>query len=664
MARLDLGYAGALLRVAPAADLVGAVARRVRRSLERSAAARVDADTVAAAAAALARAPRLFTREPLGDAYRVHFPDAIARFQRRAEAILAHEIDLFGAPHKLGRYIDWHRDPVTGRELDRHARELFPDGVDPKPAWELARAAHLCELGAAARLQPSLLPEAQAELRATIASFLDATTVGQGIHYASPLEVGLRAIHWLAALELVGGARSFSRSFAERLAARLLADAHFLAAHLEDTGVVPANHLLGDHVGLWILGLALEGAAGARRWQALGARGIEREAARQVGPDGAHFEASTPYHRFALELMLVADLYARAADRTLAVAETLHRMFLFVRGYLGPDGCEPAFGDGDDARLLPLVPRPARRHDYLLPVGAALFGDPELRPPHTGPSEEALWLLGPGALDVWRWLPSTPPASSQSFPTGGVHVLRSARWQAELRAGSYGQHGVGGHAHNDQLSFVAWLDGAPLVVDAGTGCYAADMVLRDAFRGTAAHSTVTIDGAEQSPILDGRPFALLDRARGRRVLLEDVAARAVVVAEHDGYQRLRTPLRHRRRMTLRRDLELLVIEDELDGRGEVAVALRFHLLSPARPLVEADRVRLTTAMPLGRRELDRAFVVAERALLVPCVPEGWQPALENAPFSERYGHVEARPLVTFRARLTIPAALKFVMMPT
>jgi hypothetical protein len=476
--------------------------------------------------------------------------------------------------------------------------------------------------------------------------------------------VALRAIHWLGAIELVGGSSVLTPALQARLAAALLGDAAFLATHLEDTGVVPANHLLGDFAGLWVLALALDGAPGARRWQTLAMRGLAREAARQVGPDGAHFEASTAYHRFALELILVAHLHARAADRASPLGEPLHRMLEYLRHTLGPDGCEAAFGDGDDGRLYPMVPRPPRYHAYLLPVGAALFGDPGLRAAGVPLSEEALWLCGPAAARVFAWLPPSPPLRAASFPSGGVHVLRSAHWQVALRSGSYGQKGVGGHAHNDQLSVVAWLDGRPLLVDPGTGRYAADMVARDRFRGTAAHSTIVIDGAEQSPILDGRPFALLDRARAARVRVEDRGDVASVEGAHDGYRRLRARVRHRRRVTLHRALDVLLIDDTLLGRRDGAVALRWHLCDPARPgLPEHARARAeNVARALGFALADSlVWAVGEpvRALLVQ-TPIGLAPECENGQFSPRYGRVEDLTLVTFRARLIFPASLKTV----
>ena len=636
MARLQLGYARSLIRIAPAADLARVVFKKVQARLRPPPAARpLDDDAIAAAADALGRAPRLFTDAPLLEVYRARFPAALERFATRAQRILAHEIDIFGAPRSLGPQLDWRVDPLGGKRIDGDS--LFPDGVDPKGAWELGRAGHLVELGAAARLIPELLAPARAEIVAELDSFWRDNPVGRGLHYASPLEVALRATHWLSAVELVGGAAALPRPFVERLAARLLGDGHFLATHLEDHGVVPANHLLGDYVGLWAIGLALDGAPGARSWQAQAAHGLAVQAARQVGPDGAHFEASTSYHRFALELILVAHLYARSACRddvadvpASQLGETLHRMLSFVAGYVGPDGCEPAFGDSDDARLCPIVPRPAREHGHLLPIGAALFGDPSLKLPAAALSEEALWLCGPEAAQTWDWLPATVPPRSASFPSGGVHVLRSDHWQLELRSGSYGQRGVGGHAHNDQLSVVAWLDGQPLLVDTGTARYAADMVARDRFRGTAAHSTIVVDGAEQSPILDGRPFALLDHAHAARVGLEDYGDVAELVGAHDGYRRLPCRVRHQRRVSLRRSLECLLIEDRLEGRGDAGVELRFHLGQPARLLPPEEAARYLAPLTPSLGVLERTNVVAlgdpVSALLIGKTPGAHRPA--------------------------------------
>jgi hypothetical protein len=188
------------------------------------------------------------------------------------------------------------------------------------------------------------------------------------------------------------------------------------------------------------------------------------------------------------------------------------------------------------------------------------------------------------------------------------------------------------------------------------------MVARDRFRGTAAHSTVVIDGAEQSPLIEGRPFALLDRAAAPRVQLEDVGERASVAGAHDGYRRLPARLRHRRRVALHRTLDVLEIDDQLIGRGHGSVELRYHLAAPARlGIPESARARVTqTARALGL-ELDGACLISVgnpvRAVLIQ-MPVGLAPELETGQFSPRYGAVEEITLVTFRARLIFPASLK------
>ncbi|HZS36410.1 MAG TPA: alginate lyase family protein [Polyangia bacterium] len=672
MAPPGLAYLRAIARAAPAGDLARAVGRRALRALRRPR-AKVVVDA-RAAASALARAPRLLAEVSPGDQYRALFPDGEARFRRRAEQLLDHELEIFGRAFRFGARLDWHADPFSRHRYapDAPPAELVAGarGADPKNLWEPARAGHLVELAAAGRAVPALAAAARAEVRATIDSFLDDVRPGMGVHYASPLEVALRGIHWLAAVELCGGARAFAPAFAERLGAALHADLQFLDGNLEDAGVVPANHLLADEVGRFVLGLALDGTPGARAsWQSA-ARAVRRESLRQIAADGSHFEASTAYHRFALELLLVAHQAARSGGVALGVSPALRRMLEFTRGYLAPDGGEPGFGDGDDARLMPIVPRAPRAHGYLLSIGVALFGDAQLRAPSEPFAEEALWWLGPAAHDAWLAALPVDDAPSASFPDGGVHVLRSARLFVAMRSGSYGQRGVGGHAHNDQLALVAHACGRPLIVDSGTGCYTRDALERDRFRGTAAHATLVIDGAEQSPFLDGRPFALPDRARATPVEHEDFGAYATLAGEHRGYQRLPARVRHRRRLTLVRERDALLIEDFLDGRGQVAVELRFPVDGeawlPSAAQAHAWLGREQTIL-FGALDLSLAVAVGTapdrpRAILAPVGNFCLRPVAGTAPVSETYGCTVRRGLVSFRGLLSLPSVLKVTLL--
>ena len=74
-------------------------------------------------------------------------------------------------------------------------------------------------------------------------------------------------------------------------------------------------------------------------------------------------------------------------------------------------------------------------------------------------------------------------------------------------AGEVGMGGIGGHGHNDVLSFDLSAAGAPLLVDSGTYTYTADPAARQAMRSTAAHNALRIDGQETSRLAGDRWLA-------------------------------------------------------------------------------------------------------------------------------------------------------------
>lgn len=579
---------------------------------------------------------------------------------------------LFGAGSDEARAEGYSAPSGESRfDSTRAVSELnvLAPGLDPRGPWELGRCAHLVELGAAAVLCPELLPAARARVFATITSFLDDNPIGRGIHWASPLEAAVRVVNWMTAVDLVGGLRgsalsgaNFEARFARRFGAALVEHARFLERNPEDRGAVPGNHLLGGLVGLTAVALRLGGLTEAARWRDQGLARLRYETARQVANDGSDFEASTGYHRFVLELLLAVDRFAAAAGLDAGLDETLHRMFSFVAGYVGADGSEPGFGDGDDGRCMPLLPHQPRDHGYLLAVGAARFGDPTLKPVGARFSEEAAWLCGAAGYRRWRALPALQPPGSLSFIDGGVHVLRGDGVYAAMRCGGYGQHGVGGHAHNDQLAVVLSFDGAPLVIDSGTCCYTSDPIWRDRYRGTAAHSTVVVEAVEQSPLYDGRPFALPDAARSRLLDLDDTGHAARVVGEHHGYRRLPARVVHRRELLLDRERHAVLVTDTLLGHGAVTVEARFQLGDTtvraaclaeqvlvrelAEPSTWGDALRADDALVLLVRGRPAALLAPLGATPSPTVDRGW--------WSRRYGERHDGSVLRFAARVTLP----------
>jgi hypothetical protein len=135
-----------------------------------------------------------------------------------------------------------------------------------------------------------------------------------------------------------------------------------------------------------------------------------------------------------------------------------------------------------------------------------------------------------------------------------------------------------------------WGDEA-IFVDAGTYLYHSGGAWRDAFRGTMAHNTVCLNGADQSRIVGA--FNWSDHANARVVGVEGDA----VVAEHDGYLK-RFGLIHRRAVGWTGD-GALEIEDTLAGSGAADWTSGFTLAPGVTAEFAGDGLLIST--PKGRR---------------------------------------------------------------
>jgi hypothetical protein len=275
------------------------------------------------------------------------------------------------------------------------------------------------------------------------------------------------------------------------------------------------------------------------------------------------------------------------------------------------------------------------------------------------------WLLGPGALRFLASARPGPPPGSAAFPAGGFHAVRRGCIEAFVSCGPSGQHGIGGHSHNDKLALELFVDGARAVSDPGMPVYGRDPALRDRFRSTAVHATVAVDGLEQAPIPAGRVFALPDRAAARLLALERGPPADHLSGQHTGYA-ARAGIVHRRDLWVAADGALVL--DRLDGAGVHAVQLRWPLAAEQvrpRKATPAERQRLAALGELAPRlpALDPARAVeiplgpAGRMLLVLGGPPGLALQIVVAPRSPGYGELRDGVAVQLAGQTRCPAAI-------
>lgn len=344
----------------------------------------------------------------------------------------------------------------------------------------------------------------------------------------------------------------------------------FLRRRLEyDIG---GNHLILNGVALVFAGYACFDDTLMSR----GYRLLRREA-RQFLPDGGHEERSPAYHRLlTARLRDVAALLKHAGLAHLWLDDLLIRADAWLREMCGPDGMVAQFNDA--------------------------WGGPP---------------LAPSGLSPFAHLSDT-----------GFVVLRRDADQVIFDCGPLGPRHIPAHAHADALSFVLWLDGRLLIIDPGTCLYTGPT--RDVMRGTAAHSTVAVDGHDQCLYWADFRYACDPRVELRRIewIERDTA---VVVGRHDGYRRLPDPVTHDRAIIWLPGDGVVVI-DRLtaslshDVRASLPFAPGFRPESlgiEIAPLTGTANLEPRDYAPyLGRLEAIQALVFEQ--LMEPGVLFGWR----------------------------------------
>lgn len=608
---------------------------------------------------------RLVTSAPTNAA--LHFPgldlpaaddlppplvEAAERIRVEAETILDHRVDLLGSgPVWLGDEIDWHRDFKSGYRWERVFYQdvkvtRLDDASDPKVPWELSRGHQLLTLARAARLFED--DRFADELARQMHAWIEENPAGSGINWTNSMEVAIRATNWVWAVRTFEAWRPFDPSLRKLVAITLHAHAGHIARNLEGTPYLRSNHYLSDILGLLVLGATLGEDPAIQRCFDMAHRAFEREITRQVHDDGVGFEASLPYHGLALEIFALANEVARWRSRPFSrrYVARLERMLLASRMLRHPDGRLPQIGDGDSGRILPAgFARPATI-DHVLWLGASTVDRD--RPTSEMPNEEVAWTFGIGAWRAASKLPVAQPPESTAFRRGGFFAFRNDSVHAVVRCGDVGQNGNGGHAHNDALSFeLSYM--TPFVVDSGTYLYTADAQARNAYRSTRAHNTVEVDAQEINPLESTELFTLRQVAHPRAELWESNAVATRLIASHDGYRRLTSPVTHRRTFTLDHATGTFDIVDELIGTGQHDAAVFLHLAPNA----------LVTRITPERYDLrisENAVSLIFAGLGEITLDEGW--------ISNQFGKQERAPRLTAHVRGDLPLRFGFSFVPT
>lgn len=455
------------------------------------------------------------------------------------------ELRLEGHPHALGKCPPG--SPET-QELFRRCEALhagrFPRDTgsmslpcDIRSLWEPARLQAMAEACVSLREidEEDRRAEMEETARSGIIGWLERNPFPLGLHYLSAMECGLRIPVFFYALKLL---RLTDKDFAS-IGRAVWRHAWLIRGRLSLYSSL-GNHTIAECAGLAFAAALFPGSHEGRDWLDTSVSLLRREISHQILADGGPVEQSFAYHRFVLDLYwLVKDFLGRNGLADLGELQPrLRAGEEFLAAFLDRRGNVPPIGDADDGRAVAPCVAPA------------------------------------------RWEAPVPETGVRTFPDAGYTVFRCGCGALlTFDHGPLGMPPLYNHGHADALSITFSLEGVPFLVDPGTFRYNGDPESRAWFKGTRSHCTVTIDGEDQAVQETGfiwsRPY------RSGIVTRRDKDAVTRLEAIHDGYARLREPVRHKRSV-LRFDEGCFLIRDVFWGEGVHLYETNLHIHPDAR----------------------------------------------------------------------------------
>jgi hypothetical protein len=179
--------------------------------------------------------------------------------------------------------------------LYRNIRCGHIKGVDIKVPLELSRFQHLHVLGQAYVLTKS--NKYSEEFEGQINDWIKHNPFCFGVNWKCAMDVAIRAVNWLAAMEYFSENNLFSKDFLRAFYSSIHEHGKFIRGHLEYASKWTTNHYVADIAGLFFISIYCPFFAESREWQEFALQELHNEIEKQVR-DIFLFIAAWPARRY------------------------------------------------------------------------------------------------------------------------------------------------------------------------------------------------------------------------------------------------------------------------------------------------------------------------------------------------------------------------------
>lgn len=454
-----------------------------------------------------------------------------------ANNILKHKFDLLGSGIvELGKNIKWNQDFKSGfvweNDFYKNIKIIDLDNnSDVKVPWELSRFQHLFTLGKAYWITDDL--KYYEEAKNEIIDWIEKNPVYNSINWTCAMDVAIRVVNLIFFYFHFEELIIEDKDFLKKINEIFYFHGEYIYNNLEKNLGLSNNHYLSNLVGLLFLGVYFKDLKinKVKKWLKYSVKELEKEMMIQNNADGTNYETSTSYHRLVLELMFYSALLLKKNNLNFSneYEKRLEKMFEFLAKITKSNGKIPLIGDVDNGRLAIL----SNYYDWkvndvrdILSLGGEYFDNKFLKEVSAKELEDKIWIFASEEVYSENFF-----KNSEAFYDGGYYLLQNDSIYCIIRCGELSLRGQGGHSHNDQLSIELNIDGEDFFVDTGTGVYTANKNIRNLFRSTEMHNTVSIQNIEQNKFETNELFKMQEETFAKCLEFSNVKFKGI----HYGY---------------------------------------------------------------------------------------------------------------------------------
>ena len=513
-------------------------------------------------------------------------------------------LDSTGMPvwHQLLNGTDTASTP-TFKVQYRNSEDLKDD---VRINWELNRLTWLIPVAVHAKRTGN--DEVKQYVVQALESFLNADRVGYSSRWSSSIELAMQSLSLVIVGSLIDVASTHAQLHSQLSGA--------LVRRFEWIDRFPSkyssanNHLLAELAALSVLSAVIPSLHSTHNKHL---NNFLKTATAQFNDDGLNAELATDYHLYALDL-LISVLYLGNEAHDKQLSSLIQKVAQATNDVVEFCGFWPRISDSDHAAVLSNVV-------------------PE--------QDRALW-LSRFSEQLLNFTLNTPSKSSLSFKDSGYTFLKSVSDSGEvLLLADHGYLGFGdiaAHAHADSAAIWLWVNRKPVLVESGTYSYHSRDDLRDAFRSSMWHNTISINGASTSTP-DG-PFLWLKKKRATASLLSISDTGMQIEVKIPKSVALATEASHVRKITLNGDT--VEVTDTVSATTPFTLASHLILAEEFNRVLNKDegQIHLENTSGQGVKvSYDRAEINLE---------------IDEIETSATYGKLEHSTRVTLNAKQALP----------